>query len=106
MSVRARRRGIASALQRRATRFQGPISMHAIAGVEPGWAKDFEDYSLEWRRLFAEVLGTFLLVVAGAGAPVVAAVSHGAISRSAAVVAPALMVMAIILFMGTISGAH
>jgi aquaporin Z len=58
------------------------------------------------RRLFAELFGTSLLVLAGAGAAVVGAVSHGAISRSAAVTAPGLMVMAIILFMGAVSGAH
>jgi aquaporin Z len=62
---------------------------------------------LTWsRRLFAEVFGTFLLVLAGAGAGVVNAVSHGAISRPAAVAAPGLMVMAVILFMGEVSGAH
>jgi aquaporin Z len=37
---------------------------------------------------------------------VVNAVSHGAISRSVAVTAPGLMVLAIILFMGAVSGAH
>jgi aquaporin Z len=58
------------------------------------------------RRLFSELFGTFLLVLAGAGAAVVAAVSHGAISRPAAVTAPGLTVMAIILFMGAVSGAH
>jgi aquaporin Z len=58
------------------------------------------------RRLFSELLGTFLLVVAGAGAGVVNAVSHGAISRPAAVTAPGLTVMAVILFMGAVSGAH
>jgi aquaporin Z len=60
----------------------------------------------EWRRLFAELFGTFLLVLAGAGAGVVGAVSDGAISRPAAVAAPGLTVMAIILFMGAVSGAH
>jgi Major intrinsic protein len=68
--------------------------------------RDFDDPSLEWRRLFSELLGTFLLVLVGAGGGVVNAVSHGAISRNAAVTAPGLMVMAIILFMGTVSGAH
>jgi aquaporin Z len=58
------------------------------------------------RRLFSELFGTFLLVLAGAGAPVVGAVTHGAVSRSAAVTAPGLTVMAIILFMGAVSGAH
>jgi aquaporin Z len=58
------------------------------------------------RRLFSELFGTFLLVLAGAGAVVVGAQSHGEISRAAAVTAPGLMVMAIILFMGAVSGAH
>jgi aquaporin Z len=67
---------------------------------------EFDDPALEWRRLFSELLGTFMLVLVGAGGGVVAAVSHGLISRAAAVTAPGLMVMAIILFMGAISGAH
>jgi aquaporin Z len=60
----------------------------------------------EWRRLFSETLGTFLLVVVAAGAPVVDAVSHGQVPLDAQVVAPGLMVMAIIYFMGMVSGAH
>jgi aquaporin Z len=67
---------------------------------------DFDDMGLEWRRLFSEILGTFMLVMAGAGGAVVNAVSHGAISRTAAVAAPGLTVLAIILFMGAVSGAH
>lgn len=66
----------------------------------------FRDPSQEWRRLFSELFGTFLLVVAAAGGGVVAALSHGAVSRSAEVAAPGLTVMAVILFMGKISGAH
>src|SRR5262249_28635477 len=58
------------------------------------------------RRMFADGLGTFFLVLGGAGAGVVDAKSGGAIARSAAVTAPGLMVMAIILFMGKVSGAH
>jgi aquaporin Z len=50
--------------------------------------------------------GTFFLVLAGAGSAVVDTVSHGAIGRGAGVTAPGLMVMAIILFMGAVSGAH
>ncbi len=68
--------------------------------------RDFRDPSLEWRRLFGEVLGTFFLVLVAAGAPVVNAVSHGEVSLAAQVTAPGLMVMAIILFMGATSGAH
>ncbi len=67
---------------------------------------DFDDPSHEWRRLFSELLGTFFLVLVGAGGAVVGAQSDGAISRAAAVTAPGLMVMAIILFMGAVSGAH
>jgi len=75
----------------------------ALLGLDvPG----FDDLLTASRRLFAEVLGTFLLVLAGAGAAVVGAISDGAISRPAAVASPGLMVMAIILFMGNVSGAH
>lgn len=73
---------------------------------EPVWARDFTDLSYEWRRLFGELLGTFLLVLAGAGAAVVQVASHGQIGRAAAVTAPALTVLAVILFMGAVSGAH
>jgi aquaporin Z len=65
-----------------------------------------DDPVAESRRLFSEVFGTFLLVLVAAGAAVVGAISHGAISRPAAVTAPGLMVMAIILSMGNLSGAH
>jgi aquaporin Z len=68
--------------------------------------RNFDNPRHEWRRLFAEVLGTFFLVLVGAGGGVVDAVSNGAIGRGASVTAPGLMVLAIILFMGAISGAH
>src|SRR5580658_580059 len=74
--------------------------------VEPHWIREFENSSREWRRIICEVIGTFLLVMVACGGGVVEAVSKGAIGRPAAVVAPALMVMAIILSIGTISGAH
>jgi aquaporin Z len=67
---------------------------------------DFNDPSQEWRRLFSEVLGTFFLVLVAAGGGMMGQAFPGVISRTAAVVAPALMVMAIILFMGKVSGAH
>src|SRR5487761_2554532 len=67
---------------------------------------DFLEAAHEWRRLFAEAWGTFLLVVVATGAVVVGARSAGAITLSMMVVAPALMVMAIIYFMGTVSCAH
>ena len=74
--------------------------------VEPRWIREFADDSNWWRRVFCEVLGTFLLVTVGCGGGVVDAVSKGAISRPAAVVAPALLVAAVILSIGTVSGAH
>jgi aquaporin Z len=73
---------------------------------EPPWARDFTNLRYEWRRLFSETFGTFLLVLVAAGAPVVDARSHGQIGRVAEVTAPALMVLAVILFMGAVSGAH
>src|SRR4051795_3029187 len=77
-----------------------------LSELELPWSRDFDDPRQEWRRLFSELLGTFLLVLVGAGGGVVGAFSPGAISRTAAVIAPALMVLGIILFMGAISGAH
>ena len=67
---------------------------------------DFLDPSHEWRRLFAEAWGTFLLVVVAAGGGVVAARSGGVVTLGMIVVAAGLMVMVIIYFMGTVSGAH
>ena len=72
--------------------------------LEFGSREEFEDPRFGYRRLFAEVLGTFLLVLAAAGGGLLHA--KGQISLSAAVVAPGLTVMAVILFMGAISGAH
>jgi aquaporin Z len=67
---------------------------------------DFLDSAHEWRRLFAEGWGTFLLVVVAAGAGVVGAQSGGAITLSMKVIAPGMMIMAIIYFMGAVGGAH
>lgn len=67
---------------------------------------DFLDSALEWRRFFAEAWGTFLLVLVAAGGGVVAAKSGGAVTLGMQVAAPGLMVMAIIYFMGAVSGAH
>jgi len=68
--------------------------------------QNFQDPSQEWRRLFSELLGTFFLVLVAAGGGVMGQAFPNTISRTAAVVAPGLMVMAIILFMGKVSGAH
>ena len=76
---------------------------HRLA-LEFGSRDEFEDPRFGYRRLFSEVLGTFLLVLAAAGGGLLHA--KGQISLSAAVVAPGLTVMAVILFMGAVSGAH
>ena len=68
--------------------------------------EDFQDPRQEWRRLFSELLGTFFLVLVAAGGGMMGQAFPNTISRTAAVVAPGLMVLAIILFMGKVSGAH
>ena len=67
---------------------------------------DFQDPSQEWRRLFSELYGTFLLVIVAAGGGMMGQAFPNTITRTAAVVAPGLMVMGIIMFMGKVSGAH
>jgi aquaporin Z len=83
-----------------------PYATRDEARADPPWAQEFHDPANEVRRVFSEVLGTFLLVLVAVGAGVVAAASGVPISRAAAVTAPGLMVMAIILFMGKVGGAH
>jgi aquaporin Z len=68
---------------------------------------DFWDSSYEWRRLFGELLGTFFLVTVGVGGGMVAArFGAAAVPGPVRAVSPGLMVTAIILFMGAVSGAH
>jgi aquaporin Z len=81
-------------------------SAHAPHLPPEPWVRTFYDPSREWRRLFSEILGTFMLVLVGVGAGVVTSVSGVPISRTAAVIAPGLLVMAVILFMGKVGGAH
>jgi aquaporin Z len=83
---------------------QGPLARYDQEVVDR--IVNFNDPRQEWRRLFSELLGTFFLVLVAAGGGMMSHAFPGVISRQAAVVAPALMVMAIILFMGKISGAH
>jgi aquaporin Z len=71
-----------------------------------GMIQDFDDPRFEGRRLFSELLGTFFLVLVAAGGAVVNAKSGGQIPLAVRVTAPGLMVMAMILFMGAVSGAH
>jgi aquaporin Z len=88
---------------------QGDHVLGPIERYEQGVLKrirDFEDPRQEWRRLFAELFGTFFLVLVAAGGGMMSQAFPGTISNAAAVVAPGLMVMSIILSMGKVSGAH
>ncbi len=58
------------------------------------------------RQLLAELLGTFALTLVAAGGPVIGAASGTAVGLPALVVAPALLVMAMIYTVGNLSGAH
>jgi len=82
---------------------QDPRVRHRLE-LEFGSRDEWDNPKLEWRRLFSELLGTFLLVLVAAGGGLLYA--QGQISLAAAVVSPGLMVLAIILFMGAVSGAH
>jgi aquaporin Z len=89
-------------------------SLHRVEEGVLGWIdrdviqpmQDFQDPHQEWRRLFSELYGTFLLVIVAAGGGMMDEAFPNTITRTAAVVAPGLMVMGIILFMGKVSGAH
>jgi aquaporin Z len=94
---------------------QGPAAApwRPSARLEAMWQRDvlgplddFQDPSQEWRRLFSELLGTFFLVLVACGGGVMGEAFPNTISRTAAVTAPGLMVLGIILFMGKVSGAH
>jgi aquaporin Z len=82
----------------------GPLARYERSVIDR--INDFNDPRQEWRRLFSELLGTFFLVLAAAGGGMMGHAFPGVISHTAAVTAPALTVMAIILFMGKVSGAH
>ncbi len=79
---------------------------NAERAATPSFGDGFDLPVVEMRRLFSEVLGTFLLVLVAAGAVVVNAVSDGGVSLPARVVAPGLMVTAVIYAMGAVGGAH
>ena len=85
-------------------RAQGPIARYEQEIIDR--VADFNDPRQEWRRLFSELLGTFFLVLVAAGGGMMGHAFPGVITRTDAVVAPALMVMGVILFMGKVSGAH
>jgi len=63
---------------------------------------EFFDPAREWRRIFAEWWGTFLLVLVAAGGDVASTRGSGELTA----IAPGLLVLAAIYFMGAVSGAH
>jgi aquaporin Z len=83
-----------------------PALAQAMLGHGPPWVQDFSNLSYEWRRLAAEGVGTFFLVLAGVGGAVVASLHQGGLGTAGLVVAPGLTVMAMILSTGAVSGAH
>ena len=84
---------------------QGPLVLHKEQELLDDF-RNFEDPKQEWRRLVSELYGTFFLVIVAAGGGMMSQAFPDTISRTAAVVAPGLMVMGIIMFMGKVSGAH
>ena len=77
------------------------------AASASGSSAAFMDGRFAYRRLFAETWGTFLLVLVAAGAGVVGALPAGSeITLVIKTLAPGFMVIAIVYFMGTVSGAH
>jgi len=69
-------------------------------------AADFSNPKREWRRLFAELWGTFLLVVASAGGVLAHDVFPDKVEPAMAVAAPGVATTVIIYMLGDVSGAH
>jgi aquaporin Z len=77
-----------------------------LIALELPFGTVLDDPVVEWRRLFAELFGTAMLVLVAAGGAVVNAVVPGSVSPAARVVAPGLVVMALIYSTGAVGGAH
>jgi aquaporin Z len=82
----------------------GPLARYEQSVIDR--VNDFNNPRQEWRRLASELLGTFFLVLAAAGGGMMSQAFPGVISHTAAVTAPGLTVLGIILYMGKVSGAH
>ncbi len=74
--------------------------------AQGNFSTDADDLSQEWRRLIAELVGTFALTFVAAGGPVIAAATGVYVGRTAFVTAPGLLVLAMIYTVGDVSGAH
>lgn len=66
----------------------------------------FWDPSSRWRRLLSEFVGTLLLTFVACGGDTIEAASGQPLGHAAKVIAPALMVMALIYAVGSVGGAH
>jgi aquaporin Z len=95
-----RQAGVDRDLQQRRTSVARSVDDSTTSG------RQFLDKSREGRRVFAELWGTFLLVLVAAGADIASVKSGGALPRPLAAAAPGAMVMVVIYFMGAVSGAH
>ncbi|MHB8380405.1 MAG: MIP/aquaporin family protein [Acidimicrobiales bacterium] len=73
---------------------------------ETPWIQDPHNPKYELRRLFAEALGTFFLVIATVGAAVVDVKSHGDVPLDVQMIVPGLAIMFVIYTLGGVSGAH
>jgi aquaporin Z len=83
------------------------ISMPISAGVPRDRDEDAVDGSVPLaRKLVAELIGTFMLTLVAAGAPVMAAADHAAAPAAVGAVAVGLVLMAMIYSIGPISGSH
>jgi aquaporin Z len=81
------------------------VGVHPQRLQEQQSHQNFLNPAMELRRIFAEMWGTFLLVLVSAGVHTVAAESRQITLGMEASVA-GLIVMSIIYFMGSVSGAH
>src|ERR1700758_1810386 len=93
-----------------AQQIDGPNTT-ATAGFGTRYLMRFEEDTLRhrplWLRVIVEFLGTFVLVTVAAGAGVINNyVGGGPVSRTAAVIAPGAVVMAMIYALGPLSGLH
>ena len=89
----------------------GSVEEERAAALRRRYLIRFEEDTLKqrplWVRLIIELLGTFALVTVAAGSGVINVYAGGGpISRTAAVIAPGALVMALIYAWGPLSGLH
>ena len=78
----------------------------ALLGVEPSWGRNFDHLSFEWRRSFAEFLGTFSAGLGGSRRPGGGRLHPRWGEPGRLRGGTGLDGEAIIMFMGLVSGAH